>query len=41
MIYVTYDQSGSLTGYFVQELHDEHAANHIELSGELYRKRST
>jgi hypothetical protein len=34
MIYVTYDQSGSLTGYFVQELHDEHAANHIELSGE-------
>lgn len=34
MIYVTYDQDGNLTGFFIQELRAEHAECHIELQGE-------
>lgn len=31
MIYVTYDESGTLTGFYQQDLNAAHAADHIEL----------
>jgi hypothetical protein len=36
MNYVTYDESGKLTGAYAQELHPLHVDCHIEVSGEQY-----
>lgn len=33
IIYVTYNEAGDLTGYYIQELQPEHEAMHIELVG--------
>ncbi len=37
MDYVTFNESGALTGGFCQDLHDDHAAAHIEVSEEVRR----
>jgi|ERR1700741_1301358 len=37
MRYVTYDQSGALTGCYLQELQPEHEHNHIEMDESLAR----
>lgn len=34
MNYVTYDDAGRLTGAYCQELHPDHAGNHIEVTAE-------
>lgn len=33
MTYVTYDEAGNLTGYYIQELQPEHEGCYIELIG--------
>jgi hypothetical protein len=36
MHYVTYDEAGNLTGAYLQDLHPEHEAVHIEVTPEQY-----
>lgn len=33
MIYVTYDDAGELTGFYIQDMQPEHADNHFSLNG--------
>lgn len=35
MIYVTYDETGALTGYYNQDLHPDHVVCHIEVAEPL------
>lgn len=36
MKYVTFDESGALTGAYIQDLHPDHSDNYIEVSDEDY-----